>query len=94
MSLDDLLAGNNSGRKKQKKAPGKKQAQPKEYDEKVYINPIWAKASTEKLMHNIQTEVEYKTKKETGDSSFKYPFGELIEDALKLLAKEKGISYE
>lgn len=94
MGLDDLLAGNKSRTGKKKKTPGNKQNKIKEYDEKVYINPIWAKASTEKLMHDIQTEVEYKTKKETGDSSFKYPFGELIDDALKLLAKNKGIEHE
>ena len=72
----------------------KKESLKKKYDQQKYLPQIWGKTSTKELMDRIQMEVEYETKKKTGDTSFKYTFGDMLEEAMKLLAQEKGIKYE
>lgn len=83
--LGELLAGSNPGK-------GKKQRNsPKGKEEKIYIPQIWGKASVKKLMDEIQMEVEYRTRKENGDPGFKYTYGDMLEEAMELLAEKKGI---
>ena len=51
--------------------------------DKKYLR-LWVKTSTEEDLKTISREVAYKSKKD-------YPYWEIMEDALKLLAKQKKI---
>lgn len=52
-------------------------------EEKKYMR-LWVKRSTEENIKKIRREIAYKEKRD-------YPFWEIMEDALNLLAKEKNI---
>ena len=78
--MKDLLAGNKGGKKK---SPRKVQSQSAE--EKKYKNLFLTTGAIELL--NKVTFME-KAKND------KYTFGDAVHDALKLLAKEKGIRIE
>lgn len=79
------LDGNNSEKKKKKI---------KQYEQQRYLPQIWGKTSTKELMDRIQMEVEYQTKKQSGNTSFKYTYGDMLEEAMVLLAKKKGIKID